>query len=221
MSLVSDVSLLVDEAATPTWWTSAQVYAAINEALLEDWAVMRPASTTSTLSLSTGTDLYAFDATTIMIPQYFVDPDENVLMFPTVHDELENWSRRWKEEAAAKPKWTVLWDASHFRFFPSPDGPYTRVLWGVGWPPEIGTATLDTTLENFQRKAVILRAAASLLDLTQPQLADAYRVEANAHAKRAIAQVRQSFNGNVDRLRPGTGWSVAQFGRINQGRKYR
>lgn len=221
MSLVSEVSQLVDETGGAVWWTAQQVYDACNEALLEDWSILKPLAGTSTMTVTAGADLVAFDTTSIMIPQYFIDPTLNTKLFPTTHDELENWSRRWREESAAKPKWLVQWDASHYRVFPLSDAQYEFVLWGVPWPPEIGTATQDCTLENFQRKATVLRAAASLLDLTQPDLADAYRGEATDHAKRAAAEIRQQFDGNVDRLRPGTGWTVAQFGRINQGRKYR
>ncbi len=221
MSLVTDVQQLVDESGGAVWWTAQQVYDAINEALLEDWAILKPQAGTATLTITAGSDILAFDRTTIMLPQYFIYPSLNVKIFPTIHDELENWSRRWRGQSQARPQWAVLWDANHFRFWPQADATYQYVLWGVPWPPEIGTATQDASLEIFQRKAVVLRAAASLLDLTQPDLADAYRGEADQHAKRAIEEVRQQFDANVDRIRPGTGWSIAQFGRISLGRQYR
>lgn len=221
MSLVTEVQQLVDESGGATWWTAQQVYDAINEAMSEDWAVLKPQSGTATLTVTAGADILAFDTDSIMVPQYFVDPVLNTKLFPTTHDELENWSRRWREESAAKPKWLVQWDASHYRVFPQSDAQYEFVLWGVPWPPEIGTATTDASLDKMQRKAVKLRAAASLLDLTQPDLADAYRVEAADAIKRQAIGLRQAFDGNVDRLRPGVGWTIAQFGRINMGRKYR
>lgn len=221
MSLVSEVQKLVDESGGATWWIQQQVFDACNEALQEDWALMRPAAGTSAFSVSTGTDIFTFDTAAIMIPQYFVYDTLGVKLFPTVHDELENWSRRWRGQAAARPQWMVQWDAAHYRVFPTPNATYSFTLWGVPWPVEIGTSTQDATLETFQRKAVILRAAALLLDLTQPDLADAYRAEASDHAKRAIANTRGQFDSNVDRMRPGTGWAIAQNGRIGMGRKYR
>lgn len=221
MSLVTEVQTLVDESGVGTWWTAQQVYDACNEALGEDWALLKPHAGTSTLTITTGADIVAYDTAAIMIPQYFVDPTLNVKLFPTIHDELENWSRRWREQSPEKPHWMVQWDAAHYRVFPRSDAQYEFVLWGVPWPPEIGTATLDCTLETFQRKAVKLRAAATLLDLSMPDLADAYRAEAADHVRRAAVEIRQQFDGNIDRLRPGTGWTVAQFGRISQGRRYR
>lgn len=221
MSLVSQVQQLVDESGGAVWWTAQQVYDAINETLSEDYALLKPSTVVTTLTVTTGTDIFAFDDTAVMIPQYFVYGPLGVKTFPTVHEELENWSRRWRGQPPARPQWMVQWDAQHFRVFPAPDATYTFQLWGAAWPPEIGTATLDATLEVFQRKAVVLRAAASLLDLTRPDLADAYRAEALDHAKRAAAERRGQFNSNADRLRPGTGWAVAQFGRIGQGSRYR
>lgn len=222
MSLVSEVSMLVDESGGAVWWTAAQVYDAINDTLIEMWGQSRGiAQSTATMTVTASADLVEFPWTSIMIPQAVLNEQLNVPLFSTTHDELENWSRRWRGQPVDKPKWLVQWDAKHFRVFPQSDAQYEFLLWGTPWPAEIGTATQDLVLDPMERKAIVLNAAANLLDLTQPELADAHRTEALGYMQRSRANVRNGLNTNLEHLRPGTGWNVAGFGRISSGRKYR
>lgn len=217
MDLVTEVRTLLNEA-TGVWWTDAQVYDGLNAAIIEVWGSLKWKVGTSTYNVSVGNDIVAFSDTDIMIPQFFLY--NNLKQFNSNQTQLEDWSRRWKNEPPARPKWFVLWDASHFRVFPSPDASYTFTLWGVPWPTEINAGNTDLTLDAQARKAIVFRAVAHLLELTQPQLADTYMQQSVYNERRQGEQQRTQLGVNTWRLAPGVGWEIAQSGNIRLGRKY-
>lgn len=210
--------MLVNESGGAVWWTGQQVYDAINQSLEEIYGHLKWETTTATLTVTQGDDIVAYDNTTIMVPQFFIS--SGTKLFPTEHDELENWSRTWRNEPKGKPKWIVLWDATHFRFFPNPDQTYEFVLWGSPWQQEITAINTDITMDPMAKKAVVFRACAHLFELTQPQLADTYVAESMQYEKRYSEQLRTNLGVNAWHLRPGVGWTIAQFGDIKIGRKY-
>lgn len=217
-TLVQETELLLNESGASVWWGAQQVYDALNQSIQELSGHLRWELASTSFTVSTGTDIFAFDNSQIMIPQYFVS--EGTKLFPTEQAELENWSRTWRLEPAGKPKWVVLWDASHFRVFPSPDQSYTFTLYGVPWLTEIDGSNTDITIDAMAKKAIVFRAVAHLLELTQPQLADTYMQESLENEKRYSTQIRNNLGSNIASLRPGVGWTIAQFGDIKIGRKY-
>jgi len=217
MDLVTEVRTLLNEA-TGVFWTDAQVYDGLNAAIIELWATLRWKSISTTFNVTTATDIVAFDTSVVMVPQFFLY--NNIKQFNTVQAQLEDWSRRWRDEPHGQPKWFVLWDASHFRVFPQPDASYTFTLWGVPWPTEISATNTDMSLDPMTRKAIVLRSVAHLLELTQPQLADAYMAESNEYQSLAATEIRNQLGANTWRLSPGVGWEIAQYGDIRIGRKY-
>lgn len=218
MDIVSEVELLVNESGGAVWWTAQQVYDGINQSLEEIFGHLKWNVVVSTLTVTSGDDIVAYDNTTIMIPQFIMS--SGTKLFPTEHDELENWSRTWRNEPHGKPKWIVQWDESHFRLFPNPDQTYEFQVWGAPWPQEVSSTNTDVTMDEMGKKAVIFRAVAHLMELTQPQLADTYYAESQEYEKRFSEQLRTNLGANVWHLRPAVGWTHAQFGDIKIGRKY-
>lgn len=217
MDLVTEVRTLLNEA-TGQWWTDQHVYDGINDALLEMYGTLRWKSVNTTLTVTTATDIVAFDNTVVMVPQFFLY--NNLKQFNTTQAQLEDWSRRWRSETPGRPKWFVLWDAAHFRVFPKPDATYNFDLWGVPWPSEINSTNTDMSLDPMTRKAIVLRSVGKLLELTQQQLSDAYMQESFKYQRLAASEIRNQLGANTWRLAPGVGWEVAQFGNIRIGRKY-
>lgn len=226
MSLVTETQQQINESGAGVFWplASGQVYDALNSAIIRTYAHNRDQFYVSTpLTFASGVDILALPTTTVMIPQYIVTPGA-VKIFPTTMPMLQDWNANWKNTPHAQPQWIVLWDWTHLRSFPIPDQTYTYTLYGVPWPLEIGTGGGDVTditnIDPLLRQAIIHRACATLLEYTQPQLADVFTQEAEEHEKRYRRQARNAMGDNVLRLRPGVGWSIAQSGDIRIGKKY-
>lgn len=220
-TILAEVEQLINESGGSVWWTAAQVNDAINQSLVDIWANLKWNIVNTPFTVTTGSgDIFAFDNTHIMIPQFFLI--QNIKMFLTNQDELENWSRRWKMETPGQPYWFVLWDESHFRVFPTPDATYTFDLWGVPWPPEFSNEATDIAVDPMLRHAIVFRACANLMEFTQPQLADVFMQDSMKHEGLYSSHLRKQLGVNISRLRPttGAGWVQAQFGDIRVGRKY-
>jgi hypothetical protein len=220
MSIITDIQLQVDETQGPVFWEIEQLYDAANQAQLNVWSSLKDWQRgTSTMTVTTGQDLVAFDTTTIMIPQFIIY--NGVKIFPTTHAMLQDWQNNWKNEGLGRPNWVVLWDAEHFRLFPRPDQTYNFVVWGTPWPTEITDGNHDIVgVDPLVRRAIVLQAAALLLEDSQPLLADAKLQEAMDFRERYARQQRNVQGSNIMRLRPGVAWQVAQGGDIRMGRKY-
>ena len=218
LTIYQEVQILLDEAVTPTFWTPTQIYNAVNRAQLDLYTNVKFTNISAPLNILTAQQLLPLPPA-VMIPQYIVT-DQNLKCFPTTHALLEDWSINWFNEPPAKPQWVVLWDWNTLRLFPQPDQPYTFTLYGVPYPSEVGPSNLDINIDNLARRAIISYAGAYLMELTRPDLADAFRAEGLEYEKRWGRQQRNQQGDNVLRLRPGVGWSVAQMGDIKEGRKY-
>jgi hypothetical protein len=218
-SLTNEVKELINEGSGLVWWPNGQVEDAINEAIVDLSMYLKWDVITTPFTVTTGSgDIFAWDNTLIMIPQFFLI--NGLKMFLSNQAELENWSRRWRNETPGQPKWFLKWDESHFRVFPTPDATYTFDLWGIPWEPEFPGEATDLTVDPMLRHAIAFRAASILLELTQPQLADMYMQDSIKHEMLYSTHLRKQLGANSARLRPGYGWTNAQFGRIAIGRKY-
>jgi len=217
--LVSEVQTIIDETQTPVYWTIQQVYNACNKALEEVWANVRWTYTTATLTLTASQQFTTLPSSVVMIPQYIIN-DQNLKMFPSTTDMLQDWQGNWFNEYPARPGWFILWDQTHLRWFPRPDKTYQFVLYGVPWPPEINGGNTDIIADPLIRKAVIYRAAAYLFELSQPSYADYWQTEAAEQEKKYGRQFRNQQGANTLRLRPVVGWELAQQGDIRSGRRF-
>lgn len=224
--LILDLQMLLNEdpggqnlAQGPVFWPILQLYDALNQSLIDTYGLIRYAFTTATMTINPGDELIQWPVAQIMIPQYIIY--NGVKIFPTTHAMLQDWSTNWFNSTPAQPKWVVQWDAQHFRLFPASNASYTFSLAGVPWPTIIGTGTEDIPgLDPLLRRVIVLRAAAYLFEATQPELADALTGEALEYERRYWRQVRNQLGDNVTRLRPGTGWSIANFGDVKIGRQW-
>ena len=220
MTLLEQIQLQVDETTGPVFWTIDQLYDAANAAQLEVWMNLKDWQLTSTnIALTSGNDIITWTNTVVMIPQFIIY--SGIKIFPTTTAQLQDWANNWKNESPSRPNWFLLWDAAKIRLFPRSDGTYTFTLFGVPWPGEIQDGTHDITgVDPFVKNAIVLRAAAKLLEETQPLLADAKMAEAEEFEKRYARQQRNSQGDNIARLRPTTAWDQAQFGDIKTGRLF-
>ncbi len=226
MSLLIDLQIEIDETAGPTFYVIDQVYDALNQAQLEVWSNLKQWQLTSaTMAIAPGTAITTLPLTSVMIPQYVIYVTQGVKIFPTTYAMLQDWQSGWMNEPPARPNWMVLWDAEHLRWFPPPDITYNFVLYGTPWPTEVTAATIDAgtdplTADPLVGQAIVKRAAAILLEDSQPVLADLKIQEAMDYETRYARQQRNAQGANTLRLRPGVAWDVAQQGDINVGRKF-
>lgn len=220
MSLLTDVQVLVDETSGPVFWVIEQVYDALNQALEDTWLSVPAWNYTSTpILLSSGQDRIALATTSLMIPQYLLGLDSKKF-FPTTHAMLEDWSSTWRNTTPARPQWLVLWDAFTLRVFPTPNTNYIYNITGVPWPAEISGSNTDLIADPLIKQAIVNRAVANLLELTQPELADHHEALALEFERMYARQVRNQGGHNTLRLAPGKAWQVAGLGDIRLGRRY-
>lgn len=220
-NIIQDVQLQIDETGGPVFWVIEQLYDAVNGAQLEVYMNLKDWQRTSTnITLSSGTNMFALPTDTIMIPQFIVY--NGIKIFITTKALLQDWANNWKSDnTPSRPNWAFLWDESHLFFYPAPDQAYVMQLWGVPWPTEITDGVHDLTgIDPLVRRAIVLRAASKLLQLTQPDLADAKIKESMEFEKRYARQQRNVFGDNIGRLRPTTAWDQAALGDIKTGRLF-
>jgi hypothetical protein len=219
-TILSDVQLQVDESSGPVFWVIDQLYDAINAAQMEVWMNLREWQQISTnIVLSSGNDIIPLPATTIMVPQFIIY--NNVKVFPTTLAMLQDWQNNWKSTAPGRTNWYLLWDWQHIRLFPRSDSNYTFTVFGVPWPTEVGDGNVDiVNVDPLVRRAIVMRAAAKLLETTQPEMADAKMMEAEEFEKRYARQQRNTFGDNILRLRPKTTQDLANQGDIRVGRLF-
>lgn len=227
ISLIGMVRILVDQAnaaGTMTdypvvgdiFFPSQQLYDCTNEVLDDFWPTLGRQSvamslTTSTLTVGTATDLYAYDNTTIMIPAYTIlDTSSGGVTVDQKYwasdmTKLEQFSRNWRGATAGLPKWWIVWDAFTLRCFPTPDQTYPFILYGVPWPTEMGTGTEDISVDPIIKLSIAYRAAANVLEYTRPDTADAYHKESEELWNRYLIRLRNEQKNNLRRMKPGVG----------------
>ena len=217
MSVVSDVREMIGEASA-AFYTDQQVYDAINETQMDMWMGSKWLVTTATLTTTASAEFAAIP-TDVMIPQY-VEKDGRK-WFPTTMARLEQWDPQWHAELPAQPQWFVLWDATTFRMGPKPDATYTFHVVGPAWPPtEVTSTSTDLTIPDLLYRAIVHRAAASIMEYTQPQLADVLAKEAKDLEHSWEMELRNAQSHNIWQLKPGNRMSNAQAGNIRSGRKF-
>lgn len=217
MSIVSDIRIQVDEAAGSTFFTAEHIYDAANEAVLEVYSRAKPNLTSVNWPVNTGDDL-VFLPPGIMVPQQIII--NNLEYWPTTQAKLEQFSRSWRGEALALPKWFVLWDALRMRLFPRPDQAYDFTMWGVPWPEEINASNLDIASMDAQLKlATGLKAAGNLLEFSAPNVADTMIAESEQILSAYTKRLRNQQGHNIRRVRPGTLFTASQNGVIRLGKR--
>lgn len=224
MSIITQIQTLLDESGGLVYWSAngnQPVYDAANTAISELYADLQGyIFVTAPFVIASNTPIVALSTTSFMIPQYTLDTNTNKV-FMTVYDQLQDWQMTWLNNPPSTPQWFVLWDADHVRVFPTAAATTTYTMCGVPWPPELalGTDTISG-LDVMLEQAIVHKAAGRLLEFTQPELADKLELESLEYQKKYQRQLNNQQGANTLRLRPGKGWTIAQFGDIRIGRKY-
>ena len=214
MSIVSEVQQLVEDTSA-RFFTTPQVYDAINETQLKAYAESKWQRVSASLVLNTGVEIVSIPPT-ILVPEYIeYNNGAGVLMyFPGHRVELLRFRRDWRNEDPSQPKHFIIWDTEHLRVFPVPDQTYTMTLWGVGWPVEISGANPDVVADPNYKKVLVNESGALLLELSRPDISDLLHREANERFMRFKTQIRNHQSHNIRVLRPYSPWQHAQSGNV-------
>lgn len=201
MSLVSDLQILLDESGGAVFWLDSQLYDALNEALLETWASVKPQKTSSEFMVPAGAGLVPFP-TTYLIPLYIEDADKRYDFITAAN--LERTTRGWKGTMPDVPQEFVLWDFKTVRPYPRADQDYIYTLWGVPYPSELSATNQNVTLPQRLAKSVVYKAASILLETTNPQLSDALAQLGLDEERKYLKDQRNNQSHNIRRLKPPT-----------------
>lgn len=217
MSLITEVRTLLDEANGGVFFLDQQVYDALNEAQLEMLTGDKVRLETATLTVGVGDSTVSIP-TNIMVPKWIEDNTKKY--YPTTHTKLEQYSRSWRKHAPAKPEFFILRDFRALDIWPVSNGTYTYTMFGTDWGTEINASNSDLDHDPSEplRQSIVYRAAAGLMELTQPQWSAIMMKEAEDYASRHARQLRNSFSHNTTTLRPGNKASSANSGIIKFGR---
>lgn len=213
-------TIIDDPTAGDIFFPSQQLYDSCNEAVVDFWATagvqdvpISLATATAPLVVTSSTDIYTFDTTSIMIPIYITLNTMlgsgaggeliNQKYFITDRSKLEQYARDWRNNQQEQPKWFVLWDAFHLRAFPQPDQTYTFTIWGLPWATEIGTGTEDINVDQVLRLALAYQSAATILEATRPEVSDLYLRNAAECLNRYRIRLRNQQTNNIRRMKPG------------------
>jgi hypothetical protein len=212
MNTYDRVNELIGMTSYPGWYyTSTQIYNAINEAQ-EDMIVRTQwETTTATYTTTASADMITIP-TTVMIPQRIVYGSQE--WYPTSLVDLESYSRTWRTATAGQPKWFMLWDARHLRSWPKPDAAYALKIVGTPWPDEMSAVIPDVLGNDTYRSAVAYAAASILLEGNRPDMADVYTARAEEEIYAYGRKLRNQGPHRVWRMRPGTRFTAAQAGHI-------
>lgn len=218
-TLLEDIREILDESVNgSTFWTNYHVYDAANEAQVEAFSSSRGKFISTSLVISSNTDFVAIPST-IMIPQVIYG--SNGKYFPTTQAKLEQYSKDWRSEPAGTPKFFVVFDAATLRVWPQANVDSTYTITGVPWPSEeLAVGNEDISEVKLLKQAIAHRAAAGLLEFTQPQLADLTLNRAMELEYKYRKQLRNRGGHNIRTLRPGGILSSAYTGVVTIGRKF-
>jgi hypothetical protein len=226
MGVITNVQMILND--TGTFWPNQQVLDAINESQFHIFAETKWAVATGSFNLSSGVDVFTIPPQ-ILIPKWIEGTNLNFQpavvkrFFPTTQRQLEHFLRQWRGDNTGQPVAFSLWDATHFRCYPRPDGKgsgpqgsYPFTLFGIGYPAEIGTDVPIVGPPNYV-SAVEQYAAALLLEATRPDLADLYLSHASDQILAFRKQLRNQQSHNIRTLRPATTqMELQQAGDINE-----
>ena len=220
MSFISDLRLQLDEGSA-TFFTDNHLYNAANEALIEVWADAKPDLTSSSIVVTVGQDIISLPINDVMIPQYIVGPKGECWVSSQADVERYNFDWR-QDQSRSQPKFFIPWGHSKVRLYPKPDTTYTYTLWGVAWPTELsaGNQDLMSTTDIYLKQAIMNRAAAILLESTQPNAADLLYQQSDEQILRYRSNMRGMGGYQFQRLRPAQRSDSSRGGSIKIGRRF-
>ena len=218
-AVVGTATIIDDPTAGDIFFPSQLLYDAANEVIDDYWATagrqdtpISIATASTPLAVTTATDIYTWDTTTIMIPTYvtlntFIGTGSvgeliNQRYFISDRTKLEQYARDWRNNQQEQPKWFILWDAFHIRVFPLPDQSYTFTLHGVPWATEISTGTEDIAVDQILRLALAYKTAAAILESTRPEVSDLYQKNSLEMLNRYRIRLRNQQTNNLRRMKP-------------------
>lgn len=218
-AVLGSSTIIDDPTAGDIFFPSQQLYDAANETIMDFWAnagrqdvPVAIATDATPLVVTSATDIYSFDTTTLMIPTYvtlntFIGTGNagesiNQRYFISDRTKLEQYARDWRNNQQMQPKWFILWDAFHLRVFPQPDKTYTFTVHGVPWATEIGTGTEDIVVDQILRLAMAYKTAATILEATRPEVSDLYTQNSAEMLNRYRMRLRNQQTNNIRRLKP-------------------
>lgn len=211
------------------FWPQQQIFDALNEAQLAVYAETKWATTTASLALASGVDIIPIPDS-ILIPRWIEGTNLNFQppvvkrFFPTTQRQLEHFLRTWRGDNTGQPIFFSLWDATHWRVFPRPDGSgggvggaYDFTVFGIGFPTEITTTTQGLAGPSNYDKAVEYGAVSLLLEATRPDLAQLYQAQADDAVLAFKKRLRNQQSHNIRTLRPATTQlELNQAGDVNE-----
>lgn len=227
MSAVGDIQNIINDAGV--FWPVQTVWDALNEAQFAVYGEIKWAVTTATFALSSGVDIIPIPSN-ILIPKW-VEGTNNLFQpavvkrfFFSSQRNLETYLRTWRGNNVGQPVVFILWDATHWRVFPRPDGSgsgpagvYPFRVFGLGFPLEINSTNTDVIGDLTYRYAVYDYACALLLEFTRPDLADMYLAQAMDHILMIKKRLRNQQSHNIRTLKPTTTQlEIEQAGQISE-----
>jgi len=227
MGVVGDIQTILNDQGV--FWPTQQIYDALNEAQLAVYVETKWAITTATMNLGSGVDIVAIPSG-ILIPRWIEGTNNNFQpavikrFFPTTQRNLETHLRTWRGANLGQPVFFCLWDATHWRVFPRPDGKgtgtagtYPFTVFGIGFPAEIAsTGAVLTGPSNYQL-AVQNYTVSLLLESTRPDLADFYMAQSQEQILLFKKRLRNQQSHNIRTLRPAQGqYEIQQSGQISE-----
>lgn len=217
-AIVVDVRDLIGEA-TSVFWPDQQVYNAINEALIDAEADVRTLIGTATITATASAKFIDIPNTEVLIPQRVVSTNGEVWVIR--QPQLEQFYADWRaSDAVSSPLFFSLWDSSHLRVWPPAQTTTTFVLEGILWPTEIVGPTDVLLLEHELYHSIMYRAAAILLETTQPLAADECNKLADSHLSDYKILMRKRGGHVLSTLRPANIHQRAQMGSIYIGKRF-
>jgi hypothetical protein len=210
MTVFEQVRILLDEANGPVFWTDSHICDALNCAQLYALPTLpREALTRTEWIVLAGQELITIPST-IMIPKFVEDSSQQYLV--SSYTDLERYAKDWRGTSAGVPRYFVLHDHSRIRPYPIADENYQFTLAGVPWPTEYTTSAVDPTSDPTLKSAIAHLAASDLLELTLPQLSDAYYSEGERLLNQFRKRSRNTHSHNIKRISP-----AIYFGNRQQG----
>ncbi len=231
MSAISDIQTIINDVGV--FWPEQFIWDAVNEAQLAVFAEVKWSLTSGTMLLGSGVDIVEIPPN-VLIPKW-IEGTNNLFsppvvkrFFPTTQRQLETFLRTWRGDNVGQPVVFSLWDATHWRVFPRPDGSgsgpdgrYPFTVWGVGFPSEVDATNTTVVGDATYRYAVYDYTCALLLEATRPDLADMYLAQASEHILNLRKRLRNQQSHNIRTLKPATTrLEIEQAGEISQTPSY-
>lgn len=231
MSIVVQVQNILND--TGVFWPTQTVLDAVNEAQFHVYAQTKWAITTASLTLSSNADIVTIPQT-ILIPKWIegtnslFQPPVVKRFFPTTMRNIETFLRQWRGQQTGQPVYFVVWDATHFRVFPRPDGlgpgpggVYPFTIFGIGFPAEITDTVGDIVGPANYVQAIQNYAVSLLFEATRPDLADMYLGQSVEQVAAFMKRMRNNHSHNIRTLVPATGrFQIDQGGDVYETPSY-